>query len=894
MKNVIIKAITSALLFILIVILINNAVNRLLLKKTLEIEVVAPHQNDCWQVFYDLGRGYRGIDSSHAQVTEDKGVEKITFDLYHLRIKNLRIDPGTQAGDIFIKSITFRVGNSSYIWSAKQISDYFRPLHQINGLNENKGILLINSVGGNPYFQYAGDFGKIDESLSEKYEWIRSILYILGLFIVARIFLFFKKFEGFAKAVIRFISGTKNFHCLSELRKRLDCLGSKISEEQLLIFDYKVLLLLFLILFIFTLSISFKLNGSSSLIWEKYIAPLNSQGILSGAFLGQPKGTRSDEWGLETPKILSQVAHGFKVSDNNIGYGKATLIANLPVKHYTTIFRPQFYGFFIFRNVDTAFSFYWNYKVFGLFLSTFFFLMLLTENSFWLSIFGAIWLYFSSFVQWWFSTPSALPEMITAFCIIFIAVTYLMFSRKRINIILSAFILFAYLVNFALTFYPPHQLPLIYLVFFLIVGYGWRKHQKEGIFASGHIGLKSTIAAAILLVLIVFAWSFFSELKDTILHMLNTIYPGKRRVFGGGFPIRLIFSGYYDSMFKESVFPHIYPNICEASNFILFFPFVIFYYLKENFLKKCEPLMISLMLYLLFMFFWVSFGLPPFLASKVLLTLVTYRRALIGIGIASILLTIIFLRSSKEKTWSGSPWKYALFLLLFLIMLWHGNFLSKMDPVFTIGRILFVSIWFAATLLFLYYRKKVFFALFVIILLIPNVLINPVVSGLRVFRNEPIIRFVKIIDGNKQNKWLVYGNPVMLPEFFKAAGLNVINGEHYIPDLGEMKVLDNQGKNKHIYNCTGWMTAHPCDGDLITFNIIHNNVFDVSINPLSPELKTLGVKYFIFPADTKYFKRYHFDIENAKRRGLLVINKEPINGFWVCTIKSGDNHFKNK
>lgn len=129
-----VKIIASFLFFILFIILINNGVNNLLLKKTLEIEILSPRQSDDWQVFYDLGRGYKENDSSHTQVTKDKGTERITFDLYYLVIKALRIDPGTRAGDLFIKSITFKVGNSSHMWTAKQIADEFQAVASDKGV----------------------------------------------------------------------------------------------------------------------------------------------------------------------------------------------------------------------------------------------------------------------------------------------------------------------------------------------------------------------------------------------------------------------------------------------------------------------------------------------------------------------------------------------------------------------------------------------------------------------------------------------------------------------------------------------------------------------------------------------------------------------------------------
>jgi len=183
MKNIIFKLAVSILFFILFIVLANNIVNSIFLKKSLEIEILSQHNSDMWQVFYDLGHGYRESDSSYARVGGYKGKEKITFALCYLGIKHLRIDPGTHAEDIYIKSITYRVGNySSRVWSAKQMAQEFRPLNQIKEIKENNGFVYIKSTGTDPYFEY-GNFEKVDQFLTKKYDLLRALLYLYGFFL---------------------------------------------------------------------------------------------------------------------------------------------------------------------------------------------------------------------------------------------------------------------------------------------------------------------------------------------------------------------------------------------------------------------------------------------------------------------------------------------------------------------------------------------------------------------------------------------------------------------------------------------------------------------------------------------------------------------------------------
>jgi hypothetical protein len=52
--------------------------------------------------------------------------------------------------------------------------------------------------------------------------------------------------------------------------------------------------------------------------------------------------------------------------------------------------------------------------------------MLITKNNFWISLLGAVWLYFSSYIQWWFSSVN-MPEMLAASFLAFIALVYILF-----------------------------------------------------------------------------------------------------------------------------------------------------------------------------------------------------------------------------------------------------------------------------------------------------------------------------------------------------------------------------------------------------------------------------------------------------------------------------------
>ena len=128
-----------------------------------------------------------------------------------------------------------------------------------------------------------------------------------------------------------------------------------------------------------------KLNGSATALWRSY-ADRRSPNV--GLLLGTPKDIRSDEWVGETPWILSQAARRFAMENPGIGDGVMPLLNNLPARHWTMLFRPQMWGFFI-TDLEHAFAFYWNFKWFCLVLGAFLFLEAIARGNSIVALFGA-------------------------------------------------------------------------------------------------------------------------------------------------------------------------------------------------------------------------------------------------------------------------------------------------------------------------------------------------------------------------------------------------------------------------------------------------------------------------------------------------------------------------
>lgn len=210
--------------------------------------------------------------------------------------------------------------------------------------------------------------------------------------------------------------------------------------------------------------ISLNLHQSSVGVWEDVYGQTPVGKLVD---IGTPKHVRSDEWNTWTPWILNQVARGNPARNPGIGGESAPLLASVPVGHPSSIAQAKFYGFYLF-DAETGFSWYWAYKSFGLLVSFFWLFLLLTRGNVGGSVLGSVWVYGSSFTQWWFSIY--LPEILIAFAVGCVGAIYLLFSQRRRMMGLGATLVAYAVLNLALNLYPAYIVPLAYVGVAVIAG----------------------------------------------------------------------------------------------------------------------------------------------------------------------------------------------------------------------------------------------------------------------------------------------------------------------------------------------------------------------------------------------------------------------------------------
>ncbi|HET9856570.1 MAG TPA: hypothetical protein VFP99_01940, partial [Chthoniobacterales bacterium] len=364
---------------------------------------------------------------------------------------------------------------------------------------------------------------------------------------------------------------------------------------------------------------------------------LTEPGTARGLIFSAPKRIRVDEWGVWTPSALSQARQKppFPIENSNLGAGRSPLLMNVPVAHYTTFFRPQFFGFFIFDFVR-GFSFYWWAKFFGLLLAAGWGLRQIGIRSRLLVIFGAVWVLFSSYVQWWFSSPTMLPEMLASwFVCLGCAISFLKDRHLwKTTAALFCFIFFG--INFVLCLYPPYQIPLALLFIAVLVGVGREsRDQNDVVSAVRAFVLLGVGVIAIALILL----PFWLDVRSTVEMVARTVYPGTRRSSGGDLSIFKLFSGVLGFFEYEQSYPGVYDNISEASNFYPLWPPAAFVVLAARFRTKTpiSRLFVTLSIFLIGLSLYCVVPVPQWLLRGTLLNFAAERRALLALGIANIL-----------------------------------------------------------------------------------------------------------------------------------------------------------------------------------------------------------------------------------------------------------------
>ncbi len=594
-----------------------------------------------------------------------------------------------------------------------------------------------------------------------------------------------------------------------------------------------------------------KINYSSVGMWNTVIPDGSDakRGIVSGT----PKSIRIDEWGVVTPFMMSQADRGFPLENPAIGGERVGLVSYYPVRHFIAIFRPDYWGFH-FLDLERAFAWHWNFVIFFNLIAVTLVFLLLTRNQFWLSVLGAFWLVFSPGFAWW--SFFFLTSMFGG-CALLLASIYVFYARSGRAIALAGMAFIWSLATYALIIYPPYQVPLGYLLLLLLIGFVWRDFRKEWLFDKIWIKLGAfTIAFAVLGVIF---YAFYTDAKSTIDVMSNTAYPGKRSEIGGTGFVANWFSEYYSGwLTSNEQFPKSWLNSCELSHFVTFTPIIgiclSVYFIK---LRRVDPLLAIVLGYVFFQLIWIEVGFPAWLAKATLFNISPTRRTQIPFGIANVVLAILYLSYIRIQKIKLSGTVSAFLIAAVFVFMGYAAWLNLTDSEgFYKAHQLFLPTAFFILINYLllpvasFQHKELVVVGALVVFTLPSLKINPIGKGLAPITQNALYQKVhEIHEQDRDARWVVLGSQY-ITYLVTATGANQISGVKNVPDFKTMAVLDPGMKRKNTYNRYAHTVYNsyidPAHPDSVIIQNTFEDGYQVGIDPCSPKLQQLKVRYFIF------------------------------------------------
>ncbi len=620
-------------------------------------------------------------------------------------------------------------------------------------------------------------------------------------------------------------------------------------------FLYKIRYLIGIIILI--ICVCNEISGSSIGAWNTYVDIGKKD---KGIIFGESRGLRSDEWGVTTPFIFSQITTGFNWFTGVLrgGNTEAFTIYGLPIMKIIQIYRPFQLGYLLW-GASKGLSFFWCARLILLLLITFDFNMIITKKNKLLSFIGTMLLTFSPQVQWWFATNGMAELFIFGQLAIIALFHYLNTNKFIIRTLCLGGILFSAGV-YLLILYPAYQIPLFFVFLFLAI---WVIKENYKNCKIKKIDILLIVLGTILFLLSI-AYTFYGA-RDTIKVLLNTAYPGKRIETGGGaLPkyisyIQNVFFPFFTYDFTEN-------NVCEEAMMFGLFPLglivTVINYIRT---KKKDLLTLLLIIPYAFIGIYCIFGLPGIIAKITLMSHSTASRALIALGYIDILILIISL-SQMEKS---VKWWKALIIsaVTSLILVIATKFLNS-EHITNLMALLLLAICipiFYCILRFKSKAHKIILTILIIALVgVAGMTVNPIRQGISIITDSQLIEKFQAINNEEPGIWIGVGLDFkMMPNYIAMAGVPTLNCTNAYPNVELWKQIDTNSEYEDIYN----RYAH-IKMDLVKTEEDRDKKFELIADPdvikvtvTVDELKLLNVKYIFVPRNLEQYNNENVTFE---------------------------------
>lgn len=601
--------------------------------------------------------------------------------------------------------------------------------------------------------------------------------------------------------------------------------------------------------------VTLQIHGSSIGIYHSiFYGNEPDQDLLSN--YAQPQPIRSDEWVVNSQKAIAQQFNGFDKINSNLGNGEnVALLADIPTRDWSTIFKPHNLGFLLLP-FDNAFSLRWWLLSYLLVISAYFFILTILPGKRLLAVLLSSSFLCSPFFQWWYTYGTMGSVYYALFGMT--AFVKLYQSRKLVESAIWSCALAYIAISFALILYPPFQIPVALVALAFIVGYSI---DYRSTFVRTHLKQKAILLACALLLAGATVGIFLYQQRDVISTIRETAYPGQRVVQSGGYNLEHILSSNLSYIFQSPDRAAAYArpeigatNQSESSNFILLSPLLIpplllLLYRRYRRHGNLSFISIFLMGSGLLLVAWAFIPHIDIVGKLTLLSLVPLNRLLIGLGLLNILIIVVFIKEYLETPSKQDPRNTAIYALgVFIIYLLIDFHVMRIFPDFIGFKSAVIFAMPFAIIVFLLLRRYYVGALAVLFLLSLGSVykINPLYQGTEVLTQTPISREIRGLSSTDKGIWV--SDYIFIENFSTMNGARSLTGTYTYPQLTLWDDL-NLTEQRDIYNRYAHVSfTFDRDPSLMNRPALKQAIadqFNVTIEPCDTFFKRNNVRFII-------------------------------------------------
>jgi hypothetical protein len=583
----------------------------------------------------------------------------------------------------------------------------------------------------------------------------------------------------------------------------------------------------------FALLVALGIHGYSLPAWHAVIDGSRAPELLAGA----ARGLRTDDWAVGLPLALAQAHHDppFPRVNRDIGLGQDLILMGVPIAHPITLFRPATWGFFV--SDDTGVAWMWWSQLLGAFAAWFLALRAVAPGRDGLAALGSLVLVASPFLQFWSLTP-ARPVAWTGLALA--GAAGVLRAPTQRGVVGHALLLAVAACGFAVELYPPFQVPLAWLGLAATAGLAVELRGR------GRLGLRLAALAGAGAAALLVCLAFWFDAAGAIERMRATTYPGERVERGGWLPAWQLFAHDLGAGLAVGDWsPAI--NLAEGAGFWLLFPVLAAGFLKE---RRRDPVAAALLAVIALLAAHACLGLPTLLRDATLLSQVAPQRAVVGIGLADLMLLVRWLAregpAPGPRFAAGAAVAWGAGLAAFALAV------HRALPDSRLGVLLGFAAVNAGLAFAVLRRERPGWVLAALALAVAGCTLwwNPLVRGGSAYLvDNPLSRRIRAIDraAGGDTLWVSYGPPHH-GNLFRVLGVRALTGVQPLPQLELWQRLDPAGRFERVYNRYAWFTARSAGAPGVSFRLAAPDAVELVVDPAAPELRALGVTHVLIVA----------------------------------------------